>query len=115
MHRMPLRLIGDSSDNVSRSTLPTGRQLTPVRLALPVGRALCDRGPQPGSVIAAVREGGTFASLTASAMFDGSSGTGGLRGLRGTVSVAGAATGPTTLAGSYEGRVHVQAIAVDDD
>jgi uncharacterized membrane protein len=69
----------------------------------------------PGSVIIAVRAEGTFASLTAIATFDESSGTGGLRGLRGTVRVTGAATGPTTLAGSYEGQVHFQAIATDDD
>jgi uncharacterized membrane protein len=69
----------------------------------------------PGSVIIAVRAEGTFASLTAIATFDGSSGTGGLRGLRGTVRVTGAATGPTTLAGSYEGQVHFQAMATEDD
>jgi uncharacterized membrane protein len=69
----------------------------------------------PGSVIAEVRGEGTFASLTATATFDGSSGTGGLRGIRGTVSVTGAATGPTTLAGSYEGLVRFQGIAADDD
>jgi len=69
----------------------------------------------PGSVIAEVRGEGTFASLTASAQLDGSSGTGGLRGLRGTVRVTGAATGPTTIVGSYEGQVHFQASAADDD
>jgi uncharacterized membrane protein len=60
----------------------------------------------PGSVIIAVRAEGTFASFTAIATFDGSSGTGGLRGLEGKVTVTGAATGPTTLAGSYDGQVH---------
>jgi len=69
----------------------------------------------PGSVIAEVRGEGTFASLTASAQLDGSSGTGGLRGLRGTVRVTGAATGPTTIVGSYEGQVHFQASAAHDD
>jgi hypothetical protein len=69
----------------------------------------------PGSVIIGVRAEGTFASFTAIATFDGRSGTGGLRGLRGTVRVTGAATGPTTLAGSYAGQVRFQATAADDD
>ncbi len=68
-----------------------------------------------GSVNADLRGEGTFASFTASARFDGSSGTGGLKGLRGTVRVTGAATGPTTLAGSYEGQVRFQATAAEDD
>jgi uncharacterized membrane protein len=68
----------------------------------------------PGSVIAVVRGDGTFASLTATATIDGSSGTGGLRGLRGKVTVTGAATGPTTLTGSYVGQVRFQASDDDD-
>jgi uncharacterized membrane protein len=68
-----------------------------------------------GSVIAVVRGEGTFASLTATATIDGSSGTGRLRGLRGEVTITGAATGPTTLAGSYVGQVHFQATDDDDD
>jgi hypothetical protein len=68
-----------------------------------------------GSVIAVVRGEGTFASLTATATIDGSSGTGRLRGLRGEVTITGAATRPTTLAGSYVGQVHFQATDDDDD
>ena len=58
-----------------------------------------------GSVIIPVRGEGTFAALTATATFDGSSGTGGLSGLRGKVQVTGTATGQTTITGSYEGQV----------
>jgi uncharacterized membrane protein len=70
---------------------------------------------RPGSVIVDVRGEGTFASLTATATIDGSSGTGGLRGLRGRARITGAATGPTTLAGSYVGQVHFQATDDEDD
>ncbi|HVH09505.1 MAG TPA: DUF3224 domain-containing protein, partial [Gemmatimonadales bacterium] len=59
----------------------------------------------PGSVIVEVRAAGTLGSFTATARFDPNSGTGGLRGLGGSVRVTGAATGPTTLAGSYGGQV----------
>ncbi len=70
---------------------------------------------RPGSVNAEVRGRGTFASLIATARFESGSGTGGLRGLRGPVKVTGAATGPTTLAGSYEGQGRFEAAAADDD
>jgi len=49
---------------------------------------------------------GTLASLVGSVTVYPQTGTGGFTGLQGVVKVTGAATGPATLSGSYEGQVH---------
>lgn len=59
-----------------------------------------------GSVNAEAWAQGTFASLTGSVTVYPQTGTGGFAGLQGVVKVTGAATGPATLAGSYEGQLH---------
>ena len=59
-----------------------------------------------GSVNAEAWAQGRLASLGGSVTIYPQTGTGGFTGLQGVVKVTGAATGPATLAGSYEGRVH---------
>jgi hypothetical protein len=59
-----------------------------------------------GSVNAEVWAEGTLASLGGSVTIYPQTGTGGFTGLQGVVKITGAATGPATLAGSYEGQVH---------
>jgi hypothetical protein len=59
-----------------------------------------------GSVNAEVWAEGTLASLRGNVTIYPQTGNGGFVGLQGVVKVTGAATGPATLAGSYEGQVH---------
>jgi Protein of unknown function (DUF3224) len=63
-------------------------------------------GAVSGSVNAEVWAVGTLASIAGSVTIYPATGTGGFAGLQGVVKVTGAATGPTTLTGSYEGQVH---------
>ena len=59
-----------------------------------------------GSINIEAGEQGTSTSVNGSARTYPQTGTGGLAGLQAVVKVTGAATGPGTLAGSYEGQVH---------
>jgi hypothetical protein len=59
-----------------------------------------------GSVNVEAWAQGTFASVRGSVTIYPQTGTGGFAGLQGVAKVTGAATGPATLAGSYEGQVH---------
>ena len=59
-----------------------------------------------GAVNAEVRAQGTLASVAGSVTIYPQTGTGGFVGLQGVVMITGAATGPTTLAGSYEGQLN---------
>src|SRR5260370_28548847 len=76
----------------------------------PAGNIVEDTGRFTGAVAGYLAprsprsEGRGRSRLSATVTVDPRSGTGGLSGLRGTVKVTGAATGPTTLAGSYEGQ-----------
>jgi hypothetical protein len=60
----------------------------------------------PGTVNLEAWASGTFQSFTGSVTIYASSGTGELTGLQGVAKISGAATGPATLAGSYDGQVH---------
>jgi len=60
----------------------------------------------PGTVNVEAWASGTFQSITGSVTIYANSGTGGLTGLQGVLKISGAATGPATLAGSYQGQVH---------
>ena len=59
-------------------------------------------GSAPGTAILSVEAAGTFAALSAQGQF--SNGTAGLNGIHGQVFGSAAATGPTSLAGTYTGR-----------
>jgi uncharacterized protein DUF3224 len=59
-----------------------------------------------GAVNAEVWAQGTLASVAGSVTIYPQTGTGGFVGLQGVVKITGAATGPTTLAGSYEGQLN---------
>ena len=60
-------------------------------------------GSAPGTATLSAQASGTFASVTAQGVL--SDGAGGLTGVHGVAFVTGAATGPTTFAGSYTQRV----------
>ncbi len=59
-------------------------------------------GSAPGTAILSVEASGTFAALSAQGQL--SDGTAGLAGIRGQAFVSGAATSPTSFAGTYTGR-----------